>query len=440
MTVSPLLRARPSAPILLILLLCLAPAGMRAQTPAVTLDEAIRLAQQAQPSVVQARGTAHNAQAQVRAAKGAYLPNLNASTSGSRDYSERPTTNSSSGSVQSGSTNNLNFGMNASVDLFTGFKRGADSRAAKATRTAADASLTDAESQAALTATQQFFDALSAQQLVRVREASVAQAEEQLKLSIAKLHVGSATRSDSLRSLVNLGTAQLALVSAQSSVAASQATLGRTLGLDGRVAATDDTLFYSFAIVVDTAELQQEALAHSPAAQAAEASAAAARAQVASAKSAYWPTLALSGSANWSGSNNTNDYQLFARRSVSLGLSWPIFNRFVREQNIVTRVSSADAAEATAADTRRQVLASVTTQAAALEAARVRIDISRTSVEAATEDLRVVQERYRVGAATILDVLTSQAALAQAQVDAVTARFDYLKAKAQIEALIGRHL
>jgi outer membrane protein TolC len=37
-------------------------------------------------------------------------------------------------------------------------------------------------------------------------------------------------------------------------------------------------------------------------------------------------------------------------------------------------------------------------------------------------------------------VLTSQQALAQAQVDAVNARFDYLKAKAQIEALIGRHL
>jgi outer membrane protein TolC len=125
---------------------------------------------------------------------------------------------------------------------------------------------------------------------------------------------------------------------------------------------------------------------------------------------------------------------------VSLGVNWPIFNRFVREQTIVNRVSSADAAAATAADTRRQVQAAVTTQAAALEAARVRIEITRTSVEAATEDLRVVQERYRVGAATILDVLTSQSALAQAQVDAVNARFDYLKAKAQIEALIGRHL
>lgn len=431
---------RRIAPALLALACVLLPGPVRAQLPTVTLEEAIRLAQGAQPSVVQARGAAQNARAQVRSATGAYLPSLSASSSGSRDYSERPTANNSSGSVQSGSTNNLNFGLSSSLDLFTGFRRGADSRAAKATRSAADASLLDAQSQAALTATQQFFDALAAQQLVRVREASVTQAEEQLKLSVAKLHVGSATRSDSLRSLVNLGTAQLALVSARSSVAATQASLGRTLGLDGRVEAAEDSAFYSFTATIDTAELQQEALGHSPTVQAAEASAVAARAQVGSAKAAYWPTLALSGSANWNGSNNTNDYQLFARRSLALGLSWPIFNRFQREQTIVTRQSSAETAEATAADTRRQVQAAVTTQAAALEAARVRIDITRTSVEAASEDLRVVQERYRVGAATILDVLTSQSALAQAQVDVVNARFDYLKAKAQIEALIGRHL
>jgi outer membrane protein TolC len=52
----------------------------------------------------------------------------------------------------------------------------------------------------------------------------------------------------------------------------------------------------------------------------------------------------------------------------------------------------------------------------------------------------VQQERYRLGASTIVDVLTSQEALDQAEVNVVTARFDYLRARAQIEALIGRTL
>ena len=406
--------------------------------PEVSLTDAIRLAQGAVPGVVVAQGNVRNAKAQLRSATGAYLPSLTASSSGSTSFSEG--TQFTSGGAQSNSTNtSVNFGLSSSVDLFTGFRRGADRREARATRSAAEASLTNAEYQAGLTATQQFFAALAAQQLVRVRQASVRRAEEQLKLSVAKLQVGSATRSDSLRSLVNLGNAQLAQVSAESDVAGRQAALGRTLGLDGRVAAQDDSAFYALPVSLDTAAVLQEAIGQSPQVRASEANATAARAAVAASRSSYWPSLALSGSTSWNGNNN-RDYDLLAQRQLSLGLSWQLFNRFQREETIVTRLSSLDNAEASAADTRRQVQASLTTQFALLDAARLRIQITRTSVAAAEEDLRVVNERYRVGAATILDVLNSQEALAQAEVDVVNARFDYLNARAQIEALIGRSL
>ncbi len=441
--------ARRWFPAVTLLALLLPGAAAQAQIPTITLEDAMRLAQRNQPSVVQAIGTVRNTEAAVRSASvGAYLPNVTASSSGNRSFSETarpgPTGDIISGGV---STNSVNIGLSATMELFTGFRRGADTRAAKANRSAAEASLTDQEFQAGLSATQQFFDALAAQQLVSVREASVKRAEEQLNLSVAKLRVGSATRSDSLRSLVNLGNARLALVTAQSDVARTQAQLGRTVGMDARVAAADDSTFYTAPVALDTAPLTQEALARSPTVQASLASQDAAVASLRSSRSAYWPTLSLSGSTNWSGNNNNDftgaaipDYKLFNNRQVSLGLSWTLFNRFQREQTIVNRLTTLDVAEATARDTRRGVQASLTTQFAALDAASLRIEITSTSVLAATEDLRVVGERYRVGAATILDVLTSQEALQQAEVDVVNARFDYLKAKAQLEALIGRRL
>jgi outer membrane protein TolC len=107
---------------------------------------------------------------------------------------------------------------------------------------------------------------------------------------------------------------------------------------------------------------------------------------------------------------------------------------------VVSALTSLDNAEAQAADSRRAVLANLRAAIAALEAARLTISITQTSVIAAEEDLRVQQERYRLGAATIVDVLTSQEALNQAEVDAVTARFDYVRARAEISALIGRTL
>ena len=422
-----------------VLVLALAARPLAAQAPVITLEDAIRRALGITPAIVTAAGTVANAESQVRTASlGAYLPNLTASTTGTRNYSTSPRVDQSTGQLTT-TTTSVNLGLSANVDLFTGFRRGADSRAAKATLGAAEANLTNAQFQARLTVTQQFFAALAAQELVRVREAGVRRAEEQLALSIAKLRVGSATRSDSLRSIVNLGTARLQLVSAGSDVARTQAALARSVGAEGRVAAADDSAFYRVAATPDTTELRGEALARSPRVQAAEAQTTAAEASVKAARAAYFPTLGLSGNTNWSGSS-LQDYNLERNSSVQLGVSWPIFNRFQREQTIQTRLSSLNSAEATAQDARREIGSSLTTQFAALEAARVRIEITQASVAAATEDLRVVNERYRVGAATILDVLTSQEALATAEVDAVNARFDYLNAKAQIEALIGRQL
>ncbi|MCA1789619.1 MAG: TolC family protein, partial [Thioalkalivibrio sp.] len=68
------------------------------------------------------------------------------------------------------------------------------------------------------------------------------------------------------------------------------------------------------------------------------------------------------------------------------------------------------------------------------------IEIAEEAAAVALEDLRVVRERYAVGAATILDVLISQSAADQASTDRVTARYDYLLARAELEAILGRDL
>jgi outer membrane protein TolC len=52
----------------------------------------------------------------------------------------------------------------------------------------------------------------------------------------------------------------------------------------------------------------------------------------------------------------------------------------------------------------------------------------------------VQQERYRLGAGTLLDLLTAEANLTQAQVSLVQARYNYLTARAQLEALVGHAL
>jgi outer membrane protein len=417
-------------------------AGASAQERVVTLAEALRLSERVQPAVVRAEAGMRTAGAQRRSAWGSFLPSVSASSSANEFFTEgAPRIDPVTGQLTGGNTSNRSFstGLSASLDLFTGFRRRAELRAAQAGENAAEASFIDARFQQALTTTNQFLDALAAAQLLRVRETSVRRAEQQLKVSVAKLRTGSATRSDSLRSLVTLGNARLDQLTTQTDLAAAEANLARLIGQAGRVRAADDSAFYAILPGLDTQALRIEAESKSPRVQSAMAEAAAARATVSAARSAYWPTLALSGTTNWSGSQS-NDYTLLNQRQLSLGLRWNLFDRFDRELSIVQREADRDVAEATAADARRGATADLELRLAELDAARARIEITRTSVVAATEDLRVQQERYRLGASTIVDVLTSQEALNQAEVDVVNARFDYLRAKAELEALIGRNL
>ncbi len=415
--------------------------------PAITLQDAIQRSNQVQPAVVQALSGVETADARIRAARGAWLPNLSLSTSGGAFYTEGQRLDQNTGQFVSNSTNtSANGSVSSSIEVFDGFRRSAESRAAKANRESAGQGYENARFQQELATTNQFFDGLAATQLVRVREASVRRADEQLKVSIARLRAGAAIRSDSLRSLVTLGSARSQLITAQNQLATAEANLGRLVGSDGAVSAVDDSAFYQMAAQVDTAALRAEALQRSPQLRAAESAAQSARAAIGVAQSGYWPSVVLSGSQSlsYAGARLTPtsplDYQLQQQRQATLGLSWNIFNRFTREQNIANQRAATESAVAMASDVRRLVQANLTGRIADLEAARSRIGIAQTSLAAATEDLRVQQERYRLGVATIVDVLTSQESLTQAEVDLVNARFDYLRAKAQIQALIGRQL
>jgi len=231
----------------------------------------------------------------------------------------------------------------------------------------------------------------------------------------------------------------LALLQAQANLATAQANLGRQVGVDQPLRAVPDSALPS---VPDTTGLRGQVVESAPQVQQAEAQARAAGAQVAVSRAAYWPTLNYTASNSFSGFEapwqGTGAYT--KGWNVRVSLNWTLFNGFARERLMTSASVARDLAEAQAADTRRGVGAQYTQQLAALLTAYAKLDITASNVAAATEDLRVQQERYRVGAATILDLLTSQASLTTAQTNLVQARFDYLIARAQLEALVGRQL
>ena len=99
-----------------------------------------------------------------------------------------------------------------------------------------------------------------------------------------------------------------------------------------------------------------------------------------------------------------------------------------------------DNAQANLRDAKLNARQQMVQQLGAFRTAEARVQIQLASVAAGEEDLRVQQERYNLGASTLLDLLTSQTTLDQARQALIQARLDSRTAKAQIEALIGRDL
>src|SRR6266699_2115343 len=367
-----------------------APAAAQ-QIAEVTLQEAVQRALQVQPAMVQARGDQSNAGASMRASIGSYLPTI--STSGSSQRNGGTRFNSNTGQIVTApASTSFNGGLSANIELFDGFRRLADVRSSHATQNAAEAGVGNQLFQVTLQTKQAFYNALATSDLVRVAESQVTRAQQQLRISIDKLHAGSATRSDSLRSLVDYGNARIALLQAQANLATAQADLGRQIGIDSLVRAVPDS---TLPALPDSTGLRAAALENSPQVIQAQAQASALAASVWDQRSQYLPTLSVTYSTSSQGL--TQPWQGFTPPNRNLnqlrfGLSWTIFNGFAREQQLTSAAVQRDVANARTEDTRRQVNAALTQQLAAAATAFEQIDIARANLAAATEDLRVQNE------------------------------------------------
>ena len=215
--------------------------------------------------------------------------------------------------------------------------------------------------------------------------------------------------------------------------------LGRLVGVDGAVGAVDAEFDAPRPLALSRDELVELVLRQSPSVQAAEANANAAEASTRAARAQYLPTISASGGYDWS--NNEFDFGTGRKGwSMRLGLSYPIFNRFQREDAVGRAGIQAEVARLELADARRATRAQLEQHLAALELAEQQIALTEEAVRVAEEDLRVQSERYRLGVSTILDQVSSQLALVQAENDRIAARHNYQIAKAELEALVGREL
>ncbi len=422
------------------------PAALAAQQPAqdsirpITLQQAIELATANSPSAVSAEGQVRTANASVTSAYAAFIPSL--SWSMSQGQRTGLTQNPNGTLVNIVKPWTFSTGLSSRLTIFQGGRRFAQIRTAKASVRSAEANEVAQRFSIALNVKTQYYNILAAEESESAARAQLQQAEEQLKVSVAKVAAGAATRSDSLRSGIQVSNARLALLNAQNNKKVASAELTRLVGTSYLVTATASDTLDQTLTPVDSTMLAQLA-AEGPSIRSAEASLATAKASKTASFSSYLPSISMSYSRSGTGDDKyygIGGGSLSYGKSLSLSLSYDLFDNWTRESQTVSADVQVRNAQVSLRDARMAAQQNVVQYVANLQTLEEEIRIQQQSIAAAEEDLRVQQQRYAVGASTLLDVLTSQTALNQARVQLIQYRLNFRTTKAQIEQLIGRDL
>jgi outer membrane protein len=126
--------------------------------------------------------------------------------------------------------------------------------------------------------------------------------------------------------------------------------------------------------------------------------------------------------------------------TASVQVSLPIFDNFSRDLSIARARAQRDDASESVRARELQLRTEVQSRLLALETANRSIAVQSANRDAARDQLRLAQDRYRLGSGSALEVSDAQNTVQRAEGDYVNAVYDYHKAIAALELAVGRPL
>lgn len=397
-----------------------------------SLDEAIEVALAHNVSLAKAQEGLEGARAGVLSGWSGVLPRISGSVSRTDGLSVAP-------GVPDTETESYGASVGLSQTLLSG-STFAGIAGAHRSRTAQELSFVSTQRDVVFQVKQGYYGLLKSEKLRDVQAEAMELAQEQLRKTESLFDLGSASRSDLLKAQVQVGQSELSLISADKAAETARASLCYLLGIDvtSDLEAVDPPEDRAEADVSDFDV--GEAIARRPDVRAWEQYVVAARRSLLASKAGRWPELGLSVGYSKDGDELGDLFEGVGddySRSVSLRLSVPIFNGLATKASIDNSKSSLRSAELSLRDARLLAAFEIeTARLSVVEQARS-VEVAEQSVAQAEEDLRVSEERFRLRAASMLELIDARVAYSRARTDLVEARYNHETAKAELKLALG---
>lgn len=418
-----------------------------AQQPRViTFDEALRIALDRNIQVKQSGNNIELNARDVFQRRMDFLPSFSMSTSGSRG----------SGFAQDQGGRNIQFtsqtlngSLSGQINLFDGFANIASLRRSQHTLHASELAYDQTRQTVAFDVANNFLLYVNGGQLVIIQQENL-ESQRQLLTQIEEfVNVGSRPISDLYQQQAETAQAELNVLTAERDAELSKARLIQVLQLDPRGEYEFVAPRYEDIPVVpqdyDLRELFDIAFASRDDLAAQEARIRAAQQGIRVAKSVYWPRVGLGGSyrSNYSPNDPMNRSfadQLEGNRGNSLGftISYPLFNNFSRSTQVQQAEVQYRNAMLEMESLKQNAALQVRQGYLEYEAARKSLEVSETQVLAAERALEASQNRYNVGAGTLVELSQAQARYVTAVSNRVQAQYNFLFQSKLVDFFVGR--
>jgi outer membrane protein len=402
---------------------------------ALTLAQAVNLALCLNPQVQSAWAGIKQQAAALGEAKAAYWPTASLSASRTNDHTGYPDSELASTSMRS----NTLYG-NLSWKLWDFGGREANRRAAAALLDAALATH-DATLQKTLASViGAYFDAQTAKATEEAKKKSQSLAQQTLETAQRREGRGAGSQTDTLQAATAVAKASLELSRAQGDLRKATSVLVYALGIPSAshitladdVADTTDTLRESLDAWLEQAQTQH------PAILAARAQLEAAQQKLRATEAEGLPSVDLGGSFYQNGRPNQTLSPAKTRETMaSLTVTIPLFEGFARTYKVRGAQAQVELQQAQLRDVQQQTLMEVVKVHADAMSALQNLQASQNLLDAAQQALASVQRKFDRGATDILEILNTQSALADAQLERIRTLAEWRSARLRLLASVG---
>lgn len=396
-----------------------------------SLHDAITLALRQQPSLTAADAQAKAARQAVVQTRSAFYPSLSLNYSTNDTYQS----NALGTATTNGSSTTRSGDVVLSFQVLDAGQRLANTQSAQASfRASTYAREVERQSAIADTASQ-YFTLLEQRALVDVQKANVARTQTTLELTKAQAEKGVLPRKDVYQAQADYENAKVSLLSSQNSEAVALAQFKQTLGISGEASfdLTDGPGDGNVTTELSPlTSLLQVAYSERPEIQEAVQSIERDKAKVRYARAANGLTVQVDTNLSAAFEPRGNE-----TRAVALTASLPLFNAGANKAAISQAAETQRSTEAQLVVKRLSVAVEVETAYRNLQIAHASVPAAKTAQEAAQVNYDAAIESRKEGIGTVVDVITAQSQLVEAQTNYIKALFDLKIADVSLQRAIG---